>query len=193
MDYAPAVAGSPRLRGGWFPGHCHSQFIVTIRHCTRRMGDHGQPGTTRSFRRQPTHPGWLGGERPPAGAPPVGGRSISCRPCRSDPGRQDHRGPGPRRLGIAVRRSARGTGPARRAHPSFPRAAAANTKEQFMHSPALPDELMNAIMDTMAVHQSMSRQALNSDAIRAAMLATMLAQGGLWEAFRQRTGAAGHM
>ena len=71
--------------------------------------------------------------------------------------------------------------------------AAANTKEQFVHSPALPDELMNAIMDTMAVHQSMSRQALNSDAIRAAMLATMLAQGGLWEAFRQRTDAAGHM
>lgn len=70
--------------------------------------------------------------------------------------------------------------------------AAANTKEQFVHSPALPDELMNAIMDTMAVHQSMSRQALNSDAIRAAMLATMLAQGGLWEAFRQRSDAARH-
>ncbi len=74
--------------------------------------------------------------------------------------------------------------------------AAANTKEQFAHSPALPDELMNAIMDTMAVHQSMSRQALNSDAIRAAMLATMLAtmlaQGSLWEAFRQRSDAAGH-
>ena len=32
--------------------------------------------------------------------------------------------------------------------------AAANTKEQFVHSPALPDELMNAIMDTMAVHTS---------------------------------------
>ena len=65
--------------------------------------------------------------------------------------------------------------------------AAANTKQQFLLSPALPDELMNAIMDTMAVHQSMSRQALNSDTIRAAMLATMLAQGGLWEAFRQRS------
>ena len=51
---------------------------------------------------------------------------------------------------------------------------------------------MNAIMDTMAVHQSMSRQALNSDAIRAAMLATMLAQGGLWEAFRQRSDATRH-
>ena len=71
--------------------------------------------------------------------------------------------------------------------------AAANTKEQFMHSPALPDELMNAIMDTMAVHQSMSRQALNSDAIRAALLATMLAQGGLWEAFRQRSDALPHI
>ena len=43
-----------------------------------------------------------------------------------------------------------------------------------------------------AAHQSMVRQALNSYAIQAAMLATMLAQGGLWEAFRQRSDAAGH-
>ena len=41
-----------------------------------------------------------------------------------------------------------------------------------MHSPALPDELMNAIMSMEAAHQSMVRQALNSYAIRAAMLAT---------------------
>ncbi len=68
--------------------------------------------------------------------------------------------------------------------------ATANTKEQFVHSPALSDELMNAIMDTMAVHQSMSRQALNSDAIRGALLATILGPGALWEALRQQTGAA---
>ena len=72
------------------------------------------------------------------------------------------------------------------------RQAAANTKEQFMHSPALPDELMNAIMSMEAAHQSMVRQALNSDAIRAAMLASMLAKGGLWEAFGQRTDATRH-
>ena len=58
--------------------------------------------------------------------------------------------------------------------------AVANTKEQFMHSPALPDELMNAIMSMEAAHQSMVQQALNSDAIRAAMLASMLAKGGSW-------------
>ena len=61
-----------------------------------------------------------------------------------------------------------------------------------MHSPALPDELMNAIMSMEAAHRSMVREALNSDAIRAAMLATMLGKGGLWEAFGQRSGAAGH-
>jgi len=44
-------------------------------------------------------------------------------------------------------------------------------------------------MNAMTAHQSESQQALNSDAIRAAMLATMLAQGGLWEAFRQQSGA----
>ena len=56
----------------------------------------------------------------------------------------------------------------------------------------IPDELMNAIMSMEAAYQSMVRQALNSDAIRAAMLASMLAKGGSWEAFGQRSGAAGH-
>lgn len=62
--------------------------------------------------------------------------------------------------------------------------AAANTKEQFSNSPNLGDELMNAIMEAMAAHQVMSRQALNSENIRARMLATLLGPGGLWEALR---------
>jgi len=49
--------------------------------------------------------------------------------------------------------------------------AAANPKAQFMNSPSLNDELMNAIMDAMAAHQSMSKQALNSDSLRARLLA----------------------
>ena len=63
--------------------------------------------------------------------------------------------------------------------------AAANTKEQFMNSPSLGDELLNAIMDAMAANQTMSRQALNSEAIRARILSTLLGPGGLWEALRR--------
>ena len=67
--------------------------------------------------------------------------------------------------------------------------AAANTKEQFSNSPSLNEELLNAIMDAMAAHQSMSRQALNSDSIRARILATLLGPGGLWEALRNQNNA----
>jgi type I restriction enzyme R subunit len=63
--------------------------------------------------------------------------------------------------------------------------AAANTKEQFTNSPNLSDELMNAIMDAMAAHQVMSKQALNSESIRTRMLATLLGPGELWEALRR--------
>ncbi len=43
---------------------------------------------------------------------------------------------------------------------------------------------MNAIMDAMAAHQTMSKQALNSEIIRARMLATLLGPGELWEQLR---------
>ena len=62
--------------------------------------------------------------------------------------------------------------------------AAANTREQFMNSPSLGEELMNAIMDAMAAHQNMSRQALNSDAVRARVLSVLLGPGELWEGLR---------
>ncbi len=62
--------------------------------------------------------------------------------------------------------------------------ASANTKEQFVNSPSLQDELMNAIIDAMAAHQNMSRQALNSEAVRARMLAVLLGPGELWETLR---------
>ncbi|WP_191057591.1 type I restriction endonuclease subunit R [Geminicoccus harenae] len=67
--------------------------------------------------------------------------------------------------------------------------AAANTKEQFMNSPSLGDELMNAIIDLMEAHQSMSKQALNSEAVRARILAAQLGPGALWEGLRGATPA----
>jgi type I restriction enzyme R subunit len=71
--------------------------------------------------------------------------------------------------------------------------AVANTKEQFESSPSLNEELLNAIMDAMAAHQSMSKQALNSENIRARILATLLGPGALWEALRAQGGFGGNV
>lgn len=67
--------------------------------------------------------------------------------------------------------------------------AAANTKEQFSNSPSLHDELLKAIMDAMAAHQTMSKQALNSESVQARILSTILGPGELWEALRAPNGA----
>jgi type I restriction enzyme R subunit len=69
--------------------------------------------------------------------------------------------------------------------------AAANTKEQFANSPSLQDELMKAIMDAMAAHQSMSKQALGSENVQARILGTLLGPGALWEMLRANGGQAG--
>jgi len=44
--------------------------------------------------------------------------------------------------------------------------AASNTKEQFASSPDLSSELLNAIMDALAAHNTMSKQALESERVR---------------------------
>ena len=63
--------------------------------------------------------------------------------------------------------------------------AAANTREQFVNSPNLREELLNAIISTMEAHGSMSRQALNSEAIQAGLLSVLLGPGALWERLRR--------
>nr|WP_232478399.1 type I restriction endonuclease [Roseomonas rosulenta] len=62
--------------------------------------------------------------------------------------------------------------------------ASANTREQFGNSPNLREELLNAIIATMEAHGSMSRQALNSEATQAGLLAVLLGPGALWEGLR---------
>ncbi len=62
--------------------------------------------------------------------------------------------------------------------------AAANGREQFGNSPHLQDELMKAIIGAMSANQSMSKQALNSEEIRARMLSVLLGPGALWEGLR---------
>jgi type I restriction enzyme R subunit len=63
--------------------------------------------------------------------------------------------------------------------------AAANTREQFGNSPNLREELLKAIIATMEAHGSMSRHALNSEAVQAGLLAVLLGPGALWEGLRK--------
>jgi type I restriction enzyme R subunit len=49
-----------------------------------------------------------------------------------------------------------------------------NTKEQFANSPDLANELMNAIMDALSAHSSLSRQALGSEKVRSGLKAVLL-------------------
>ncbi len=67
--------------------------------------------------------------------------------------------------------------------------AASNTKEQFANSPDLDGEMLTAIMDAFAAHQTMSKQALDSEKVRAGMKEILLGPVGLWEALRDRAGS----
>lgn len=62
-----------------------------------------------------------------------------------------------------------------------------NTKEQFASSPDLNSALMEAIIDALTVHTSMSEQALASEKIRAGLKEVLLGPGQLWEEL-QRSG-----
>lgn len=64
-----------------------------------------------------------------------------------------------------------------------------NTKEQFSNSPDLSNEIMNAIMDTLAAHSTMSRQALESERVRSGLRDILLGPAQLYEALRERSEA----
>lgn len=49
-------------------------------------------------------------------------------------------------------------------------------------------ELLNAIMEAFDAHSLMSKQALNSEAIRAGIKDILLNHAKLWEALRSRAG-----
>ncbi len=67
--------------------------------------------------------------------------------------------------------------------------AANNTKEQFANSPDLSNELMNAIMDALTAHSTMSKQALESDKVRSGLRDILLGPAQLYEALRERAEA----
>jgi type I restriction enzyme R subunit len=66
--------------------------------------------------------------------------------------------------------------------------AANNTKEQFDNSPDLSNELMNAIMDALGAHNTMSKQALESERVRSGLRDILLGPAQLYEALRERSG-----
>lgn len=68
--------------------------------------------------------------------------------------------------------------------------ASNNTKEQFANSPDLSTALMNAIIDALAAHTTMSTQALDSERVRNGLREILLGPAQLYEALRAR-GAQG--
>lgn len=64
--------------------------------------------------------------------------------------------------------------------------AANNSKEQFANSPDLSQALLNAIMDALDAHTTMSAQALGSERIREGLKDTLLGPAQLYEALRAR-------
>lgn len=69
--------------------------------------------------------------------------------------------------------------------------AANNSKEQFANSPDLSNALLNAIMDALDAHTSMSTQALDSQRVRDGLKDTLLGPAQLYEALRARSASAG--
>jgi len=65
--------------------------------------------------------------------------------------------------------------------------AANNTKEQFAASPDLSNEILGAVMDALSAHTAMSKQALESERVRADLRDILLGAGKLWEGLRART------
>jgi type I restriction enzyme R subunit len=64
--------------------------------------------------------------------------------------------------------------------------AASNTKEQFANSPDLANELLNAIMDALSAHRTMSTQALNNPKVRQGLQNILLGPGNLYEDLREK-------
>jgi len=65
-----------------------------------------------------------------------------------------------------------------------------NSKEQFANSPDLAKEMINTIMDALAAHGTMSKQALDSQKLRGEMQDVLLGPGQLCEGLRERGAAA---
>jgi len=66
--------------------------------------------------------------------------------------------------------------------------AANNTKEQFSNSPDLKAEILNAVMEALDAHTTMSTQALGSETLRLGLKDLLLNYAGLYEELRKKVG-----
>lgn len=64
--------------------------------------------------------------------------------------------------------------------------AGSNQKEQFDNSPLLKAAIMDAVIDAMDAHSTMSRQALESQPIQDGLKAALMGPGRLYEALREQ-------
>jgi type I restriction enzyme R subunit len=64
--------------------------------------------------------------------------------------------------------------------------AANNTKEQFANSPDLTNGILYAIMDALAAHSTMSKQALESEKLRSGLKDVLLGPAQLYESLRAK-------
>lgn len=64
--------------------------------------------------------------------------------------------------------------------------AMSNSKEQFANSPDLANGILNAIMDALSAHSSMSKQALDSERVRDGLKDVLLGPAQLYESLRVR-------
>ncbi len=64
-----------------------------------------------------------------------------------------------------------------------------NTKEQFANSPDLSNEILNAIMDALSAHSTLSKQALDSEKVRSGLKDVLLGPAQLYEALREQAHA----
>lgn len=71
--------------------------------------------------------------------------------------------------------------------------ASNNTKAQFANSPTLSKEIMNAVMDALAAHSTMSKQAIDSERVREGLKDVLLGPAQLYEALRDRAGRTGEV
>ena len=68
--------------------------------------------------------------------------------------------------------------------------AGSNTKEQFASSPDLPTTLINAIIEALDAHTTMSNQALNNESIQRGLIDILLNHSQLYEQLRSRAAAS---
>ena len=66
--------------------------------------------------------------------------------------------------------------------------ASNNTKAQFANSPTLSKEIMNAVMDALEAHTTMSKQAIASEKVRERLKEVLLGPAQLYEALREKAG-----